>query len=204
MILQAGNRMVGRLYTMRPEDGSPQTVSEVYVHIIREDRLVGPPIPVNREGVFEVELVDGPGPYSIVAAGSGGFGACSFYARRGEEPAAAPSMSVSMVSQQLAQAAGNPLAGGAPPASPYQITLSLVSDPAVVLQAFPAADAPPDAGSSAAGGGFGGDAGPSGGGAAPAAEGRVAGGLLAGGLAAGITALAVGDQGQPLVSPFAP
>ncbi len=208
VLLNEGDLLVGRLYTMNPDDGSPRNVSDVYVHIIRDDRLVGPPIPVNREGVFEVQLLDGPGAYSIVAAGSGGFGACSFYARRGNEANAAPPATVSLASLRLAQGPrpNAPAGAAAQGAGPYSMTMSVVSDPRVISLAFPsaAADGRSDAGAPLPGGGFGGQSGPGGGVGATAGGNGLGRALLGGGLAAGITALAVGNNGQPLVSPFAP
>ena len=207
--LQDGNRIVGRLYTIDRDNGSPRSVREVYVHIIRDDQLVGPPIPVNEDGVFEAELFDGPGAYSIVAAGSGGFGACSFYARRVDEDNAAPAVSVTLASLRLAQqppleGAIRPLANAAQNAAPpYQLTMSLISDPRVLQQAIPAAAmvAIPDAGVALPDGGFGDTALAGGGGS----SGGWAALLLGGGLAAGITAAAVNGDEQPISpsSPFA-
>ena len=83
--LEKGNRLKGQLVKYDPETGTPIGASQVYVHIIRNDKAVGLPIRVNRRGEFEVELPDGPGAYSIVAAGEGGFGAAGFYAYSPDE-----------------------------------------------------------------------------------------------------------------------
>jgi hypothetical protein len=212
--LLSGNRIRGRMYAMDAENGSPSKVRDVYVHIIRNDRPIGPPIPVNDEGQFEAVLVDGPGAYSIVAAGRDGFGASSFYAQPVVDAEAARPTSVFFVSTQLAQnqpgigqipppvnPAQNVLAGGE-----YGFTMSLINDPRVLRQAFPAAagnanQQPPFAAGGAAAGGGG-----SGGG-----SGGNLGALLLGGtgLAAGIAALAQDNDPviqpvPPLASPFFP
>ncbi len=81
--LMAGNRITGRLFSYNPDTGMPIGAKDMYIHIIRDDKAVGPPIPIDARGEFVAELPDGPGAYSIVAAGKGGFGAAGFYAVAG-------------------------------------------------------------------------------------------------------------------------
>ncbi len=165
-----GNRIRGRLYATDGETGSPVKVNNVYVHIIRNDQPVGPPIPVNDQGEFEAELFDGPGAYSIVAAGRDGFGASGFYALPAVEEEASRPTAVFFVDTRLAQ--NQPGIGPIPrPANPaqnaandYGFTMGLVNLP-VLQQALPAAAGlappplPPPAGianQGVAGGGSGG------------------------------------------------
>ena len=215
--LLRGNRIRGRMYAMDAESGSPAKVKNVYVHIIRDDQPIGPPIPVNSEGEFEAELFDGPGAYSIVAAGRDGFGASGFYARPVPEAEALRPTSVFFVSTQLAQ--NQPGIGQIPPpVNPaqnavgdnvednYEFTMALINDPRVLRKALPAAagmmNLPPPIAAM---------------GAPPAAATRGAAGdggnlgallLGGGGLAAGIVALAQDDdpviQQVQLASPFFP
>lgn len=135
------NRIKGRLYTLDPNSGAPLTVARVYVHIIRDDKPIGPPIPVNKKGEFEAELPNGAGAYSIVAAGKDGFGAAGFYARpQGEMESAHEREGTFLVTTELAQVAPFP-APVAPfgRANPRQmLTLALVS-PNVIQNQMPAA-----------------------------------------------------------------
>jgi hypothetical protein len=86
---------------------------------------VGPPISVNDNGEFVAELVDGPGAYSIVAAGEGGFGAGGFYARPlAELDAMRPHDREFFVSTELAQV----VAGGAENSSANTLSFPLVSN----------------------------------------------------------------------------
>ena len=133
--LLEGDRIRGRLYTLDPNTGAPRTVSNVYVHIIRDDQPVGPPILVNRQGEFVAELPAGPGAYSIVAAGQDGFGAAGFYALPREEIEALHERGepTFLVSTELAQVQALPQLGQ----GNQELNLALVS-PAVIRSAMPA------------------------------------------------------------------
>ena len=216
--LSNDNRIRGRLFAMDPKDGHPILVENVYIYILRDDRIVFGPESVIR-GEFSAYLRDGEGAYSIVAIGENGFGATSFYAKAVADEEEALRMmgeETSFVSLRLAEVDDDPELLPPRPnanrAAAYPFAMALINDPKVLQDALPQIMAPagiaaqplppPAAGPAPAGAPGGGTAGGGGG----------LGWLLGGaGLATGITALATDRDGSttvvqqpPMASPFVP